>query len=155
MIAYTGQHLRGGKVELHEIHQGIQRAHVVRRALIPHIVRRRITSKHDEVRGKRRRKLQGGVDNIQRGVARVVAPLSSGSRLRIVAWSIVRSATHGVVAVGDGANGIERIPVNVSDYCEISYVCCQGGSVTLGRSAVVSQRSGVRRGLGAHHVRLG
>ena len=155
MIAYTGQHLRGGKVQLDEIHQGIQRAHVVRRALIPHIVRRRITSKHDEVRGKRRRKLQGGVDNIQRGVTRIVTPLSGGRRLRIGTWSIVRSATHGVVAVGDGSNGIERIPVNVSDYCEISYVCCQGGSITLGRSAVVSQGSGGYRVLGANHVRLG
>lgn len=155
MIADTGQHLRGGKVQLDEIHQGIQRAHVVRRALIPHIVRRRITSKHDEVRGKRRRKLQGGVDNIQRGVTRIVAPLPRRRRLRIVTWSIVRSATHGVIAVGDCSYGVEGIPVNVSDHCEISYVCLQGGSITLGRNAVASERSGVCRGLGACHVHLG
>ena len=123
VITYAWKHWDGGKVKFEQVHQGVECVHVVSSALIPNVVGRRIASEKNEIGGQQRRKSKRGIDDIERRIARIVTPFCSLMRLALAgSWSVIRSAAHGVIAIGNATNGVEWIPMNVSDHREITYV---------------------------------
>ena len=123
VITNAWKHWGGGKVQFEQVHQGVQCVHVVSSALIPNIVRGRIAGEKNKIGGQRRRKRKRGIDDIERRITRIVAPFSSLMRLYLAgSWPIIRATAHGMIAIGNTANGVERVPVNVSNHREIAYI---------------------------------
>ena len=127
MITDAGKYGDGWEMLLQEAHYSIEGGHVVARALVPHVMGRNVAGEENEVGRESCGKGQRGVDYVEGRVTRVVTPFASefslcSSRQNLRARPVVGSAAHWMVAIGDAADGIVGVPVDVGNDGEVADV---------------------------------